>query len=1101
MRSPMDCHSRVSIYAASVLALVLGFPSILWGASPMLFTQLGADENLSQGSILAITQDSKGFIWFGTEDGLNRYDGYDLEHITHSLSLNTGIPNNWVSALTKDDQGRVWVGTSGGGVVWRDPTSGLFHRPVSANGKDLIDAHADVRALRFDQRGRLWIGTRDAGLQVVNLKSGETQEFHHDANNPASPSDNSVFSIREDGNGSLWIGTLTGIDRINPNTGLVTRFGDRLRSLMGPNVERLTVKAVHIDARGTIWIGSSEGLARLDPLSDSLELFRSDLKDNFTLPNNNVSAILEDTDQRLWVGTDKGLALFDRRTDQFTTFRNSPADRASLPDNHIVSLFQDRSGLIWVGTKSGGLARWNPRSWSFGQQRLGTLDADNVTSFAEDHHGSLWVGTMGGGLARLNHAGQVSWYKHDAANSSSISDDNVMALIVDEQDRIWVGTMQSGVERFDPHTNQITRFTHNPNNPASLGAPGVMSMLRDTRGRIWVGTYGGGLARIDPTTDKVLRYSVDSHNSRGLSNDRATALSEDRAGLIWIGTDGGGLNVLDPDSGRFRQFLHSTDNPLSLSSNTVYAIHVDDRGAIWIGTRGGGLDQLIGTAFAADAPHFKNTSEREGLPNSTVYGIESDPSGHLWLSTNHGIARFNPADTTFRNYLHTNGLQGDEFNFGAHYRSQNGELFFGGSQGYNRFYPDQLKFNETAPTTVLTSFLKLNAPVDVGLTHDSLASINLGYRDDVITFRFAALDFTAPTQNHYAYQLEGFDKDWVAAGTARQATYTNLSGGHYIFKVRGSNSDGYWNNAGVAVHLNVEAPPWARWWAFLFYGFAFFAALYAVWAGQQRRVQREIAYAARLGLEVNERTSELAHRNLELEQVNKQLHDASITDPLTGLGNRRYLQQAVNAMLTADIALPNRGKHTKFVLIIIDLDHLKPINDQYGHDAGDRVLKQIADMLKHLCRASDTVVRWGGDEFIMLCDGADLASAALLAERIRSSVAKQIFRLQEGVVARTSCSLGFAPFPFIAEAPDSISWEQSLAFADAALYQAKGARNDWFGIAGTALAAENPKLTDFREVDTEAMQRQGIITVLKRDILSEDTVDNMLARPRRDSLK
>jgi diguanylate cyclase (GGDEF)-like protein len=1088
-------HPRSGVALLSVVLLSC-LPSTVFAASQMLFTQLGADENLSQGSILAIVQDTKGFLWFGTEDGLNRYDGYDFEHITRGRDANANLPNNWVAALAEDVQGRMWIGTSGGGVVWRDPSDGLFHQPVTRDGKALVDARADVRALRFDRRGRLWIGTRNAGLRVVDPQSGVSHDYRRDLANAASLSDDSVFAIREDAAGTLWIATLAGVDRLEPTSGQITRFGDRLRLLAGPKTEHVTVKDLRIDARGTVWMGADVGLARFDPLSGSLELLRHETADPTSLPNDQVSAILEDDEQRLWIGTNDGLALLNRRTGHFTTFRNDSGDPASLPDNHVVTLFQDRSGLLWVGTKSGGLARWNPRSWAFGQQRLGNMGDDNVTSFAEDRRGMLWVGTLGAGLVAVNRVtGEVSRYRHDPRDRAILGDDNVMALAVDDRDRVWIGTMQSGVERLDPRTGRIVRFGYDAHNPDSLAAPGVMSLLRDSRGRIWVGTYGGGLARIDPVTDRVFRYPILGDGGSGLSSDRATALAEDRAGLIWIGTDGGGLNVLDPALDRFGRFLHAPDNPQSLSSNTVYALHIDERGVLWAGTRGGGLDQLVGTPFRADAAYFKNFSERDGLPNSTVYGIESDPSGQLWLSTNRGLARFNPRDSSFRNFVRSNGLQGDEFNFGAHYRSPGGELFFGGPHGYNGFFADQLRFDESAPPMVLTSFLKFNSPANLGHTPESLVAIKLGYRDDVITFQYAALDFTAPRQNRYAYRLEGFDRDWVQAGNARQATYTNLAGGHYVFRVRGANSDGTWNNKGLAVRLEVEAPPWARWWAFIIYGLMFALALYGVWAAQQRRLRREAAYSSRLAAEVGARTNELAQRNLQLEQANQRLLDASVTDPLTSLGNRRFLHNAVSAMLADDSGRAHRGAQSKFVLIILDLDYLKPINDEHGHEAGDRVLIQLADILKHLCRTTDIVVRWGGDEFVMLCEGADLSAAAIMAERIRSSVAKQLFRLQEGSVARTSCSLGFAPFPFIAAAPDSTTWEQALALADAALFEAKRERNDWVGWAGTALAAEIPKLLDAIQQDAEALQRQGILDVRRRNILGDETVDNLRAWP------
>jgi two-component system sensor histidine kinase ChiS len=443
------------IVAGAAFVFLCGVSSGVRAAPQMLFTQLGADENVSQGSILAIAQDSRGFLWFGTEDGLNRYDGYDVDHITHDREASASLPNNWVSALTQDRQGRLWIGTAGGGVVWRDPASGQFHLPNTADGKALVDPHADVRVLFFDRRERLWIGTRTTGVRVVDLRTGESRDYSRDLTDSGSLGDDSVLAICEDAGGALWVATSAGVDRIDPNSGQVTRLDERLRTLARPKVDKLAVRALRIDARGTIWMGSDVGLIRFDPVSDSLQLLRHRDDDATSLPDDRVSSIFEDDGQRLWIGTDGGLALLDRRTDRFTTFRNEATDRASLPDNHVVTLFQDRSGLLWVGTKSGGLARWNPRTWSFGHERLGSGDGDNVTSFAEDRHGVLWVGTLGGGIAAVNRAtGRLSRYRHNPRNGSSLGDDNVMALIVDEADRVWIGTMQAGVERLDPHTGQ-----------------------------------------------------------------------------------------------------------------------------------------------------------------------------------------------------------------------------------------------------------------------------------------------------------------------------------------------------------------------------------------------------------------------------------------------------------------------------------------------------------------------------------------------------------------------------------------------------------------------------------------------------------------------
>jgi diguanylate cyclase (GGDEF)-like protein len=1073
------CVRHLAITAAWLCALLHGPPAGAAGEPQMLFSRLGSEAGLSQGSVMAIAQDGAGFMWFGTEDGLNRYDGTDLLHFVRNRTDHHSLPSNYVSALATDTEGRLWVGTGGGGVVWRDPEDGRFRPPAGQQGQAVLDPQGQVRALAVAPDGRLLIATRDTGLKVLEPATGVTREYRSDPTDPTSLSDDSVFAVTTDAGGAVWIGTQSGLDRLDPATGRLVRFGDQLRELAGSRAA-VPVSALTADARGTLWIGTSAGLYRFDPPSGLLQLLRHKPGDAASLPDDRVTALLEDDGQRLWVGTVGGLALLDRRSDRFSVYRHDPSIPSSLPDSHVVRLFQDRGGLVWVGTKSGGAAYWNPRSWSFGHHRTGETALDNVAAFAEDSRGRLWIGSFGGGLAMIDRQdGRVTRYLHDPARPGSIGDNNVMALLVDREDHVWYGTMVTGLERLDPATGRVTRFSGPHGGRTSLPARGVMSLLQDSRGRIWVGTYGAGLCMLEPASGGTRCWGVAED---GLSSDRATALAEDRAGLIWIGTDGGGLNVLDPASGRVRHFHHSPDDPRSLSANTIYAVHADDRNVVWVGTRGGGLDRVNGSPFGPGEVSFDSFSELQGLPNSTVYGVETDVAGRLWLSTNRGLATLNPADGRVQSFRRGHGLQSDEFNFGAHYRSPSGELFFGGPNGYNAFYPERLRFNERPPPVVLTAFLKFNEPAAPGVAPDRLQQVDLDYRDDVVTFGFAALDFAAPPENAYAYKLEGFDQDWVETRGSRQATYTNLAGGNYVFRVRAANSDGRWNDEGVALAVNVAHPPWLRWWAYALYAAAGGLLMLGIWAGQHRKLQREAAYSRRLETEVAERVEEIAQRNAELELANDKLREASLTDPLTGLGNRRSLREIVGALLSGD-----HEPATRFVLMIVDLDHLKPINDQYGHDGGDRVLVQIAEILRHMCRASDRIFRWGGDEFVVLCRDADLDSAAILAERIRSAVAKQIFRVGEGAVARTSCSIGFTPYPFIAAAPARLGWEQSLALADAALYRAKRLRNNWVGWAGEPRAASLPQVQETIENEPERMVEEGYIQCRERPPLAEDT--------------
>lgn len=1049
----------------------------------MLFSRLGGDAGLSQGSIMAIEHDSKGFIWLGTEDGLTRYDGFELQHIVRDRRNPEGLPNNWITAIERHEDGRLFIGT-GGGVVWRDPETGKFRTPSNSKGEPLIDAQANVRALYLDRADRLWVGLRTAGLIIVDLQKQTKREIRHVAG-ARSLSDDSVYAIAAGADESVWIGSRGGLDRIDPSGRVLDQLGPRLQKALGKHTP-VAVNTLLVERRGLLWIGTDDGLLSFDPVGDELTLLQTTPADPSTLPSNRVTALLEDDEQRLWVGTVDGLALLDRRSNTFTTSRFEPADPSSLPDSSIVSLHQDPGGMLWVGTKAGGTARWNPHSWSFGHRRLSGA-SNNIASFAEDSNGTLWIGTIGNGLFRLDSAsGTTQQFTAAPGSSVRLLDNNVMALVADDHRQLWVGTMRAGIVRIDVASNRATALRIDADDPTALPVAGVMSLLRDSRGLLWAGTFGGGVVRIDPQTLRVTRFAIARNDGEGLPSDRATALAEDRNGWIWVGTDGGGLSALDPTSGKFYSYQHSADDPQSLGSNTVYSIHVDAAGQIWVGTRGGGLDRVLGSPRDNRQVRFENVAESEGLPNSTVYGIESDASNTLWISTNRGLVRFEPAGRAIRTYLRSNGLQGDEFNFGAHYQGAGGQLYFGGANGYNAFTPERLRFNERPPRVTLTRLLKFNTPASLPVTYDSISAVELGHRDDVVTFEFAALDYTSPQNNRYSYRLKGFDSDWVDAGNKRQATYTNLAGGAYVFEVRAANSDGAWNEQGLSIPVKVEAAPWARWWAYPLYALALFAILYAVWAQQQKKVRREAAYAQRLSDEVDQRTRELAERNAQLERANEQLHEASYADALTGLGNRRALYEAVNMMLTENAT-------RRLVMMIIDLDRLKPINDQYGHEAGDRVLQQIAEILRRVSRASDLLIRWGGDEFVIVCRDADLTVAAALAERIRESIAKQLFRVSVSSVARTSCSIGFAPYPFITEAPEQGSWEQSLALADAALYQAKRERNDWIGWTGTARAARVTQLLQAVEKDAETLISEGCLEVRRREVATDDTVDRILA--------
>ena len=1065
----------LAVRAASLPALLLIMTGLgcreTTAAVPMRFERLGLDDGLSQQAVLGVAQDAQGFMWFATEDGLDRFDGYSFQHVrqTHDSS---GLPDAFVTDVQSDAAGRLWVGTDGGAVVWRDAHEQEFHSILAgvteAAGRGLESIHV----IHLDRLGRLWIGSREAGLGRFDPGSGRLARFRHQAAQSTSLADDSILALLEDRHGNLWVGTRTGLDRLDPATGQFEHV--LFDSQKHPHP--VGVHALAEDRRGMLWIGTDNGLMELNPTTRLRSSFHHDADNTRSLPAEQVQALCIDSQERLWVGTSGGLALFDPTGNAFDNYHNDPADPYSLPDDHILTLREDRTGLLWIGTRFGGIARWNPRTWSFGQHAAGAeegMPSRNVMAFTEDAAGRLWVATFGGGITIVDpHTAGPRTLRHSASGDAGLSDDRVMALLTDHDGVIWAGTMGGGLDRISPQTLAVTVYSHDPDDPHSLGAPGVMSLLEDSSRRLWVGTYGGGLSRFDRAAGRFQRYLPDAANPESLSAGRVTALAEDHTGRLWVGTDGGGLNVLDTNTGRFSHLVHDSRNPRSLSGSTVYSIYVDAHGTVWVGTRSG-LNRVVGSASDPEAIHFDVFNSTDGLPNDTVYGIHGDESGRLWLSTNYGLVHFDPRSAEVRSFHRSHGLQGEEFNFGAHYADPAGRLFFGGAGGYNAFAPANIAFDSTPPPVVLTEVLELGKPVPLT---SRFVMPRLHYRD-VVSFEFAALDFAAPHANSFAFELEGFDRDWERAGTRHRVTYTNLADGHYILHVKAANADGVWSKADFQLPFDVDPPVWLSRWAYGGYALLLITFAAACWAGHRRSMMREARYSERLKEEVRTRTRELTARNAELELLNNRLEQASLTDPLTKLGNRRSLIKEMPQFL-AQIETPQAtNKPQRLSLMLVDLDRLKPINDEFGHEAGDVALEGVATVLRRCLNDGDRVVRWGGDEFVIVRALSDLDDAARLAEEIRQRTAELRFRMAGSASAHTTCSIGFACYPFVCEAPRWASWQDVLNLADMALYRAKLRRDAWLGWCGLPRAARQTELFRLMSVDPHTALRAGYIDV------------------------
>ena len=853
------------------------------------FQRITTADGLSFPIVRDILQDRQGFLWFATDSGLNRYDGYTFTVFKEDLGDSTTIRFDDVSAVYEDSDGTLWVG-GGGGLDRFDRATQTFTH---------VDTRGQVLCIYEDRVGTLWVGFWHG---LYGYDRSTNQIIHSDQPDPDASSDwadraeSSVTAIREDPDGTLWIGTGAGLYRLDRTSGAFASYRHDPEDATSLSSDVIT--ALYVDHQDTLWIGTDSGLNRLDRTSGGFVRYQHNPEVPTSLSDDLVLAILEDTTGNLWLGTMGGLDRLDRGESRFVHYRYDPENPASLSADVILSLFEDRSGVLWVGTAD-GVSKSNRREEQFTHYREqrdpptgGSFSLDvssllqdrqpailsdgRVLAVEEDASGVLWIGTFNGGLNRLDRqTGRLTVYRHDPGDSSSLSDERVSAIFEDHTGTIWVGTRDGWLEKFDSQSGAFT-------NGQQLGAE-VSAIAEDQEGNLWIGTLGDGLYRL-ATNRLVLQHYVQFWNDPDswwrdgtLSSHIVSTLFVDRAGTLWAGTVYGGINLWGEVRDRFTHLRHNPDDPDSLSHDQVLSIFEDPaEEVVWIGTGGGGLNR-----YDRATEGFTHYTESDGLPGDTVGCIVADDRGFLWLSTIRGLARFDPDAGTFRLYDQRDGvglLSAGAAGVGGCLRSQTGELLFAGSDGLYAFRPEQIKENMQPPPVVITALKIRNETAFRDLsTHEQ---IQLPYQDNFISFEYAALDFTTPEKNQYAYRLEGLDRDWVYAGTRRYADYPDLKPGDYIFRVKGSNSDGVWNEKGAAVRITVEKPFWQT-WAFRIM-VATTLVLLAVGIYRQR-VQSIEARGRELESQVEERTQEikqLSEKAQELavmeerQRLARDLHDA-----------------------------------------------------------------------------------------------------------------------------------------------------------------------------------------------------------------------------------
>jgi signal transduction histidine kinase/ligand-binding sensor domain-containing protein len=865
--------ARGLIVTWAVWAALLG----PWFAAPayaetgtVRFDNISTEQGLSQSTVTAILQDHQGFMWFGTEDGLNQYDGYHFTVYRHDPDDPASLSDNVVYSIYESRSGELWVGTASGLDRFDRATATFAHYRHEAADPESLSGEP-VTAILEDHAGALWVGTEDGGLDRLDWVTDGFAHYQHAADDPQSLSDNAVYSIYQDRGGELWIGTLSGLDRLDQMTGLFTHY--RLDPTNSHIVGDYTVNDIYEDRQGALWIGTRGDLVQFDRSQNRFVEYRHEAGDPCSLSSDSVRSVYEDSRGTLWIGTRSGLDRLDQSQNCFIHYRHDPNDLHSLISDSIRAMYEDRSGILWIGTSGGGLSKYSQAAQRFALYRYNpglphSLSDNNVWAIHEDRSGILWVGTFSAGLNRLDRrSGAVAIYRHQPSEIGSLSSDEVRVILEDTSGVLWVGTEHGGLNRFDPKTETFFHYRREASDPGSLSDDDVFALYEDRQGTLWIGTQQGGLNRLDRESESFVHYQHDATNPFSLGDNHVETIYQDHLGVLWIGTLGG-IDLLDNDRKQFTHYRHEPQDPASLSNNKVTSIYESPDGTVWIGTLGGGLNR-----FDRAAQTFTHYTIKDGLPDDTVYGILPDAEGRLWLSTNKGLSRFDPRRGAFRNYDSNDGLQGDQFNVRAYSKGTDGELFFGGTQGFNAFFPEQVTDNLVPPLVVVTAFGILNQTVQTNLTANE--HIQLSYKDYLISFEFAALDYNAPARNQYAYMLDGVDRDWVYAGTRRYASYTNLSGGDYVFRVKASNSDGIWSSEGTALRISITPPFWHTWW---FIGIVGLVVAVGVMGGYRLRVRSIEAQSRKLEKRVERRTYELATLNTIAAVVSRSLDLAKILE-------------------------------------------------------------------------------------------------------------------------------------------------------------------------------------------------------------------------------
>ena len=808
--------NKLISYILFIQSFILGDPISAQESEQITFNRITTEnikieKGLSQNSVFCILQDQLGYIWFGTWDGLNKYDGYNF----HVYNINNGLSGQTINSLFEDKKGVIWIGTDKGlNKFDRKKQSFTQYLHNAENPYSLVDNN--ITSIAEDKNENLWIGTRH-GLSKFDKKTESFVNYLNYMGDNRGIRSNNINKMCFDDDDFLWVATNYGLIKFDKENNRATRFYHIPND--PESINSNTILSVYKDNNNKIYIGTDKGLNKFNNSKQTFSNVKCCYED--TIRSNRITAIFEDNSNNLWVGTgENGIFIREKNTNWFSHYINKTSDKKSISNNMIYCIYEDMTSTIWVGTYN-GVNKIDEDKGEFRVYRLLLPRTDNqsvniIYSIIEDEPGVYWLATLAGiNIVNLN-SGENTIIQNDPYNNNSLTDNNLKTIIKDRNENYWIATDHSGLDKFDKKSNEFTHYTYEILDTNCISNNNTTCLIEDYLGNIWVGT-NEGLNKIDPKTGNITIYFNDPQNHESLSHNLIRCFFEDSDSNLWIGTDDG-LNKFIRKIEKFISYKNDSLNPLSIRDNKIFSIYEDKSGTFWISTVYGGLNKMD-----REKGEFKSYSKKEGLPHNLIYNILEDKNNNLWISTNWGLSKFNTFYEKFINYDVTDGLQGNEFNLGASLKSSDGHLLFGGTNGLTYFIPEKIKTNLNKPPLVLTSFKIFNEEQERELFNND--TIRLNYDDNFFSFEFSALNYSSPLKNMYKYKLENYDKNWVARNAnTRFAEYTKVNPGTYIFKLRGSNNDGIWNEDEILITVIINKPWWATW----FFRISFVSLLIAI---------------------------------------------------------------------------------------------------------------------------------------------------------------------------------------------------------------------------------------------------------------------------------